>query len=232
MGSQSLMDSPQAIFTSFKLPKPSTAPSSSSSNKEIEQPDSDDRSNSPSLNMQDYSLQGFDVFRENSKCPDNLCPYLGMIHYHCNQNRCLYVTDKEDVLIMHSKDFHDNIDILDGFEFYDRNVDCRLQNCPSNKINRHFHCIRCNYSFVQYSTMSVHNQKHQEEKGNYGEIRVKSEPLLMDEKAASSNDEHSGAINLSQNTTTIDNKISGEIFLVRCFLEYIVCSISAPTYIY
>lgn len=63
---------------------------------------------------------------------------------------------------MHSKDFHDNIDILDGFEFYDRNVDCRLQKCPSNKINRHFHCTRpnCNYSFVQYSTMAMHNQKH------------------------------------------------------------------------
>lgn len=217
MGSQSLMDSPQAIFTSFKLPKPSTAPSSS---KEIEQQDSDDRSNSPTVNMQDYSLQGFDVFPENSKCPDNLCPYLGTIHYHCNQNRCLYVTDKEDVLIMHSKDFHDNIDILDGFEFYDRNVDCRLSNCPSNKVNRHFHCTRCNYSFVQYSTMAVHNQKHVADEGSnkaaagaYGEIRVKSEPSLMEEKGTATGEEQSqfgGAINLSQN----DNKISGELFSI------------------
>lgn len=210
MGSQSLMDSPQAIFTSFKLPKPSTAPSSS---KDAEQQDSDDRSNSPSMNVQDYSLQGFDVFQENSKCPDNLCPYLGSIHYHCNQNRCLYVTDKEDVLIMHSKDFHDNIDILDGFEFYDRNVDCRLQNCPSNKINRHFHCTRCNYSFVQYSTMSVHNQKHLEENSNkaYGEIRVKSEPMLLEEKPSSNEEQNQfgGAINLSQT----DNKVSGKVLL-------------------
>lgn len=206
MGSQSLMDSPQAIFTSFKLPKPSTAPSSS---KEEQQDSNDDRSNSPS-NAQDYSLQGFDVYQENSKCPDNLCPYLGAVHYHCNQNRCLYVTDKEDVLIMHSKDFHDNIDILDGFEFYDRNVDCRLQNCPSNKVNRHFHCTRCNYSFVQYSTMSQHNQKHLEEGKGYGEIRVKSEPMLMEEKpeTAGDNQVQFGAINLSQNTA--DNKVSGE----------------------
>lgn len=198
------MDSPQAIFTSFKLPKPSTAPSSS---KEVEQHDSnDDGSSSP---VQDYTLQGFDVYQESSKCPDNLCPYLGTVHYHCNQNRCLYVTDKEDVLIMHSKDFHDNIDILDGFEFYDRNVDCRLQNCPSNKVNRHFHCTRCNYSFVQYSTMSVHNQKHQEEGKAYGEIRVKSE--LMEEKGGSEHEnqgQFGGAINLSQNTP--DNKVSGE----------------------
>lgn len=219
------MDSPQAIFTSFKLPKPSTAPSSS---KETEQQDSDDNS---SVNAQDYTLQGFDVFQENSKCPDNLCPYLGSIHYHCNQNRCLYVTDKEDVLIMHSKDFHDNIDILDGFEFYDRNVDCRLQNCPSNKVNRHFHCTRCNYSFVQYSTMSVHNQKHQEEGKGYGEIRVKSEPMLLEEKPTGNEEQNQfgGAINLSQT----DNKVSGEICFVYGVLLFFFLTllVHRPVYI-
>ncbi|XP_049824375.1 zinc finger protein castor homolog 1-like isoform X2 [Aethina tumida] len=181
VGNQGLMDSPQAIFTSFKLPKPSATPSSS---REVEQNDSnDDRSSTHSPNIQDYSLQGFEVFGENTKCPDNLCPYLGTTHYHCNQNRCLYVTDKEDVLIMHSKDFHDNIEILDGFEFYDRNVDCRLPNCPSNKVNRHFHCTRpnCQYSFVQYSTMAVHQQKHADESA-VGEIRVKTEAQLNEER--------------------------------------------------
>ncbi|KAF5280739.1 hypothetical protein FQA39_LY18022 [Lamprigera yunnana] len=212
IGSQSLLDSPQAIFTSFKLPKPST--SAQSSNKEMDQPESpDERSNSPIVNnatlmiaqstgvfqMQDYTLQGFDVYSENTKCPDSLCPYLGGVHYHCTQNRCLYVTDKEDVLIMHSKDFHDNIDILDGFEFYDRNVDCRLCNCPSNKVNRHFHCTRanCNYSFVQYSTMSIHNQKHVEEAQIISQI--KSEP-----ETAESVDHK--AMNLTQMVQ--DNKVS------------------------
>ncbi|XP_063923888.1 zinc finger protein castor homolog 1-like isoform X2 [Zophobas morio] len=195
IGSQSLLDSPQAIFTSFKLPKPSATPSSS---KEIEQQDSsDERSSTHSPNLQDYSLQGFDVFKENTKCTDSLCPYLGSTHFHCNQNRCLYVTDKEDVLIMHSKDFHDNIEILDGFEFYDRNVDCRLPECPSNKINRHFHCTRpnCNYSFVQYSTMSQHNQKHVDEDN----IDVKMEPEDKTE---------SKAMNLSQN---MENKVSDQL---------------------
>lgn len=57
---------------------------------------------------------------------------------------------------------------MDGFVFYDRSVDCRLQGCHSNKINRHFHCVRanCNYSFVRYSTMTVHEQKHKEQDGN------------------------------------------------------------------
>ncbi|XP_018574221.1 zinc finger protein castor homolog 1-like isoform X2 [Anoplophora glabripennis] len=203
MGTQTLMDSPQAIFTSFKLPKPSATPSSS---KEVEQQDSnDERSSTHSPTLQDYSLQGFDIFGENTKCPDNLCPYLGTTHYHCNQHRCLYVTDKEDVLIVHSKDFHDNVEILDGFEFYDRNVDCRLPNCASNKVNRHFHCTRqnCNYSFVQYSTMALHNQKHAEESGQMPEIRVKSEAQLTDKQDLG--DSQYKAINLSQ---SIDNKVS------------------------
>ncbi|XP_031358714.1 zinc finger protein castor homolog 1-like isoform X2 [Photinus pyralis] len=206
MGSQSLLDSPQAIFTSFKLPKPST--SAQASNKEMDQPESpDERSSSPII--QDYTLQGFDVFHENAKCPDSLCPYLGNVHYHCNQNRCLYVTDKEDVLIMHSKDFHDNIDILDGFEFYDRNVDCRLPNCASNKVNRHFHCTRhkCNYSFVQYSTMAIHNQQHLEE-GQFTtpetpDYKVKSEPV---EERPGDEQMQVKAMNLSQNVQ--DNKVS------------------------
>ncbi|XP_023012579.1 zinc finger protein castor homolog 1 isoform X1 [Leptinotarsa decemlineata] len=205
MGNQNLMDSPQAIFTSFKLPKPSTTPSSS---KDFEDKEDDERSSTHSPTPQDYSSQGFDSFGENTKCSDNLCPYLGSTHFHCIQNRCSYVTDKEDALIVHSKDFHDNVEILDGFEFYDRNVDCRLQNCASNKINRHFHCTRpnCNYSFVQYSTMAIHNQKHLEESNLHQipEIRVKSEAQLTESKPDSS-ENHFKAMNLSQGA---ENKIS------------------------
>lgn len=121
---------------------------------------------------------------------------------------------------MHSKDFHDNIEILDGFEFYDRNVDCRLTNCASNKINRHFHCTRpnCNYSFVQYSTMAVHNQKHAEENKlppTVGEIRVKSESLLTEDRADTSESQFR-AMNLSQ-SSTLDNKVSG-----KCGLSYLI----------
>lgn len=174
------------------------------------------------IQIQDYSLQGFDIYNDNTKCPDTLCPYLGNVHYHCNQNRCLYVTDKGDVLIMHSKDFHDNIDILDGFEFYDRNVDCRLPNCPSNKVNRHFHCTRanCNYSFVQYSTMSLHNQKHLDEgKANaqayaHPEVKVKNEPMAEErsgDELTNENPVQFSAMNLSQSTS--DNKVSGEFVI-------------------
>ncbi|CAG9862492.1 unnamed protein product [Phyllotreta striolata] len=208
MGSQSLMDSPQAIFTSFKLPKPSATPSSS---KEMEQQDSNDETSSThSQSNQDYSLQGFEMFNENSKCPDNLCPYLGSSHFHCIQNRCLYVTDKEDTLLIHAKDFHDNVEILDGFEFYDRNVDCRLLGCTSNRTNRHFHCTRpgCNFSFVQYSTMAVHKQKHEDEANlnslQKPEIRVKSEAQLTEQRSETTDGQFK-AMNLSQ---AAENKVS------------------------
>lgn len=65
---------------------------------------------------------------------------------------------------MHSKDFHDNVEIPPGFAFYDRLVDCRLPGCHSNRVNRHFHCTRpgCGYSFVRYSTIALHEKQHNE----------------------------------------------------------------------
>ncbi|XP_076256377.1 zinc finger protein castor homolog 1-like isoform X3 [Rhynchophorus ferrugineus] len=219
-GSQSLMDSPQAIFTSFKLPKPSTA---SSGVKESEPPEEDDdRHNqtpgrSPSFqfgaSISDYTnmLQTFDSYGENTKCPDTLCPFLGTSHFHCNRKRCLYSTDQKEYLMGHAKDFHENVEILEGFEFYDRVVDCRLQGCASNKVNRHFHCTRpnCNYSFVQYSQMALHNQKHEEKSGTaFPCIRVKSEELLVEKDHDTKPGEY-GAVNLSQSQSAGDsNKVS------------------------
>nr|CAD7587861.1 unnamed protein product [Timema genevievae] len=78
----------------------------------------------------DILQEGFYSYSEGIPCPDTLCPYNSRCHhFHCRQPRCFYVTDREDILIMHSKDFHDNIDILEGFLFFDRMVDCRLPNC-------------------------------------------------------------------------------------------------------
>ncbi|CAH1129565.1 unnamed protein product [Ceutorhynchus assimilis] len=203
---QSLMESPQAIFTSFKLPKPSTTPSNI---KEVMENDEDDqRSHHFSV---DYAniLQSFDSYSENTKCPDTLCSYLGAAHFHCNRKRCLCSTDQMEYLINHAKDFHENLEILEGFEFYDRMVDCRLQGCASNKINRHFHCTRpnCNYSFVQYSQMTIHNQKH-EAGPNFPSIRVKSEDLLVEKEEAKGHGmELAGAVNMSQGQDNI-NKVS------------------------
>nr|CAD7426118.1 unnamed protein product [Timema monikensis] len=187
----STMNSPQAIFTSFKLPKPSstTVPPSNifgnqlltstpeHLNMVVSSPSSPDESpKSSTPHRLDILQEGFYSYSEGIPCPDTLCPYNSRCHhFHCRQPRCFYVTDREDILIMHSKDFHDNIDILEGFLFFDRMVDCRLPNCHSNKVNRHFHCMHpgCGYSFVRYSTMAVHEQKHQAD--NISETSLKTQ---------------------------------------------------------
>lgn len=152
-------DSPQAIFTSFKLPKPTaTGPINVTPNTSI-----DDREGSSSPPSNYDEPPGFTTYNPDT-CSDFACPLRSTKHYHCSQARCYFSTDRPDQLLMHSKDFHDNVEILPGFAFFDKMIDCRLPSCHSNYVNRHFHCIRpnCGYSFVRYSNMALHEKTHSE----------------------------------------------------------------------
>lgn len=153
------------------------------------------------------------MYDENNKCPDPLCTYYNITHFHCNQNRCLYVTNKEEALTTHSRDFHDNIEILDGFEFYDRNIDCKLSTCVSNRINRHFHCTRpnCNYSFVQYSTMVIHNEKHLKD-DMMQQDKIKTEVQQQPEERQEQTENQMKAVNLSHS----GEKMCGEYPHILC----------------
>ncbi|XP_055340062.1 zinc finger protein castor homolog 1-like isoform X2 [Paramacrobiotus metropolitanus] len=95
-------------------------------------------------------------------CPYQSCVYRGKEHYHCAHPRCHFASERDDILALHSREFHANIDILEGYEFFDQSVDCGLSDCPSNGLTRHFHCVRpnCLYSFVRYDTMATHEEKH------------------------------------------------------------------------
>ncbi|XP_052286686.1 zinc finger protein castor homolog 1-like [Dreissena polymorpha] len=107
-------------------------------------------------------LNGFRVFSPEDPCPDDKCIFIGKLHYHCARPRCNTITDRVDVLNLHAKDFHSFVNILEGYEFFDRSVSCRRFHCPNNQTNRHFHCTRpkCDYSFIRHSTMSQHEKKH------------------------------------------------------------------------
>lgn len=115
------------------------------------------------LQPQAEIVEGFYPWAEGVPCPDQLCPLLGRRHYHCAHPRCLYVTAHTDVLPLHAHDFHENTPIPEGFIAIDRNIDCRSPNCQSNKVNKHFHCTRCGFSFVRYQTLESHAEKHQQE---------------------------------------------------------------------
>ncbi|XP_063985247.1 uncharacterized protein LOC135166671 isoform X2 [Diachasmimorpha longicaudata] len=143
-------DTPQAIFTSFKLPKPNPT----NPNPQIDEPEE-------SLSPVPDDTDGFSTYNPDT-CPDPVCVIRMTKHHHCSQPRCHFSTDRPDQLLMHSKDFHDNIDIPSGFAFYDKMVDCRLAGCHSNRVHRHYHCTRpnCGYSFVRYSTIAQHEKQH------------------------------------------------------------------------
>lgn len=175
-------DSPQAIFTSFKLPKPQT--SNLSSNTLLE-----DREGSVSPSNSLGEPEGFATYNPEG-CPDTSCILRSIRHHHCSQPRCHFFTDRPDQLLMHSKDFHDNVDIPPGFAFYDKMVDCRLAGCHSNRVNRHFHCTRpnCGYSFVRYSTMALHEKQHSNHAESCGqelsnqECQTQSQSLIQETK--------------------------------------------------
>ncbi|WAR13855.1 CAS-like protein [Mya arenaria] len=108
-------------------------------------------------------INGFRIFSPEDPCPDERCSFIGNLHYHCARPRCFTITDRIDVLNLHAKDFHSFVQILEGYEFFDRSVSCRRFHCPNNQTNRHFHCTRpkCDYSFIRHSTMAQHEKKHQ-----------------------------------------------------------------------
>ncbi|XP_067659441.1 zinc finger protein castor homolog 1-like isoform X2 [Haliotis asinina] len=107
-------------------------------------------------------INGFKHFTADEPCPDTQCMYYMKDHFHCARPRCHHATDRMDVLNLHAKDFHNFVNILEGFEFFDRNIDCRRPHCHNNRANRHFHCLKpkCDYSFVRHSTMVQHDRKH------------------------------------------------------------------------
>ncbi|RZF38189.1 hypothetical protein LSTR_LSTR005550 [Laodelphax striatellus] len=184
-------DSPQAIFTSFKLPKPTPG-------SITPQPDNaDQRSPSPAsessarLSIQFPQLHGFQHYSDG--CPDLLCTYSTKPqHYHCTRVRCFFATDNEEQLLVHSRDFHGTVEILDGFFFFDKSVDCRLESCQSNKITGHFHCIHpgCGSSFTKSSGMHIHQAKHMAE---------------MNSSRSPSNNETS--VDLSSNYNSVEVKV-------------------------
>ncbi|XP_066597426.1 zinc finger protein castor homolog 1-like isoform X2 [Prorops nasuta] len=211
-------DSPQAIFTSFKLPKPQT-PSSTPI------PSNDDRDGSLSPTNSLGEPEGFSTYNPDN-CLDLSCALRHAKHHHCTQARCHFSTDRPDQLLMHSKDFHDNVDILPGFAFFDKMIDCLLPTCHSNRVNRHFHCTRpnCSYSFVRYSTMSLHEKQHVESTNaqdtNTPECQRQSLQIIQETIAGTGTKPRiqvknpaelieKPEENLDENNSTIDDKDSG-----------------------
>lgn len=69
-------------------------------------------------------------------------------------------------LSCHLRDFHSNIDILDGYEYFDQSSSCHNANCEFNEKTNHFHCTRDDYAFERYFSMAIHDSECHESKSN------------------------------------------------------------------
>ncbi|TNN08422.1 Transcription factor castor [Schistosoma japonicum] len=117
---------------------------------------SDSKSESITINdlLNEVSkLYGVKLFLTNELCPDIKCPYYATHeeHYHCIKPRCYMATNRLDLMNIHRREFHQQINIENDFEYYDISIDCRRPICHNNKINKHFHCIyaNCEYTFIR-----------------------------------------------------------------------------------
>ena len=73
--------------------------------------------------------EGFREYREGATCTDADCAQAGRRHYHCAHPRCFFASSDTEDLTSHARDFHDNVDILEGFVFFNRDVDCKMAGC-------------------------------------------------------------------------------------------------------
>lgn len=108
---------------------------------------------------------GFLSFPEGVSCPDPSCPYhqqTSTCHYHCGHPRCHFSAADVHKLSNHLRDFHSNVDILDGYAYYDRNTDCKDGKCEFRNSTDHFHCTRDGLKFVQYAVMMTHEAEAHE----------------------------------------------------------------------
>lgn len=144
-----------AIFTSFKLPKPVTPGAGEG------------------MDVSDGDVKdpiGFLSFPEGASCPDQACPYYqqtNLCHYHCGHPRCHFSVTDVHKLSAHLRDFHSNVDILEGYSYYDRNTDCSDSKCEFRNNADHFHCTRDGLTFVQYALMMTHEaEAHETNKSN------------------------------------------------------------------
>ena len=110
------------------------------------------------------------------KCSDLACVYKKILHYHCNFSKfCHFSTNQLTLIDQHLNEFHAKMEILENFDYFDRNYDCKLIGCCYNKVNNnektftkysnrlkssqiqsHYHCLLCKFSFALPSEMSEH----------------------------------------------------------------------------
>ncbi|KAJ6643934.1 Transcription factor castor, partial [Pseudolycoriella hygida] len=143
-----IQQSPQAIFTSFKLEKNEQSPLHSAS-----------QSKSINNDHQTTSGKSFRFFHRMERCEAAVqCPYDKLLHFHCAvTDRCHFATNFPNVMDSHVDEFHSNgATVPDGFEYFDVNFDCQMYRCSYRKNSSHYHCINCKETIKKIMDLANH----------------------------------------------------------------------------
>jgi hypothetical protein len=77
-----------------------------------------------------------EIVQSCDQCSDVSCVFKKLLHYHCKFSKfCHYSTNQLGLMDTHLNDFHSKMDILENFDFFDRNFDCKLSGCCYNKVS-------------------------------------------------------------------------------------------------
>ncbi|XP_055857761.1 uncharacterized protein LOC129920506 [Episyrphus balteatus] len=164
--------SPQAIFTSFKLEKQTSSKespdaahqqlcidTSTSSIIDLQQKHKDEsvvlnQSSSVALFAPRNINSQFVIYNQNESCSvasgAQLCSLAMQQHYHCTcLPDCTFVTKERDLLSVHLERQHTAISFADTiskkFKRFDRNIglDCGIFECKLRRTRPHLHCRQC-----------------------------------------------------------------------------------------
>lgn len=139
-----IQQSPQAIFTSFKLEKGKTTNNQTSSNQISSTNDGiDDQQNF--LNTKIKIIQPTEACTSQSNCV-----YSNVLHFHCEFDEdCNFTTNNTERLERHiATHLTANETENDNFEYVERNKDCKYATCVDNMVSfRLFMAIRFGFRF-------------------------------------------------------------------------------------
>ncbi|XP_050356955.1 zinc finger protein castor homolog 1-like isoform X5 [Nymphalis io] len=140
---------PQAIFTSFKLPKSNQLP------PVIQSPVIATLEEFPRIRF-----QHFEVFTSPESCAQyypNCHLRATRLHLHCFN--CSFTGESHMTMETHMRESHAVSPLLDGFDYFSSFDQCGGKSCFKNQLRSHFHCIQgnnCPAILTQYSALATH----------------------------------------------------------------------------
>ncbi|XP_022117016.2 uncharacterized protein LOC110994585 isoform X1 [Pieris rapae] len=140
---------PQAIFTSFKLPKSNQMPPA------IQSPVITTVEEFPRIRF-----QHIEVFTSPDVCAQYYasCPLRHTrLHMHCIN--CSYTAEAHVTMETHMRESHSVSPLLEGFDYFSSFEQCGGKSCFKNQLRSHFHCAQgngCPAILTQYSALATH----------------------------------------------------------------------------